>query len=214
MLTGKYGVVDAAHAEQYGYGQSRAELAAQAGKLPGRLDVYRDGDLSADVITAIEGAEGQPGCLARAVDATLATVPDSLLAQQVRAILTDTTLPELIAAAAAAAERHDDVQQALVRWRGCMAAVGYPAQHPTTVIADVGVPTGSVQQGADVPTDTEREVAVTDVACKEQTGLLATWNQTVYAEQSALLARYGEQLAGYDAVKRVYVDAADAVLGG
>lgn len=214
ILTGKLGVTDAEHAQQYGYGQSRAELAAQAGKLPGRLDSYRDADLSAEVLAAIEGGEGQPGCLVRAVDAVLATVPQSLPAHQVRAILADSTLPELIAAADAAAMQQDQVQQALVRWRGCMAAADYPAKHPTTVIGDVGIPTGSVQQGADVPTDTERQVAMTDVACKHQTGLLTVWNTAVYAEQSGLLAQYGEQLAGYEAVKRVYVNAADAVLGG
>jgi hypothetical protein len=104
------------------------------------------------------------------------------------------------------------------RWSACMAAKGYDYANPSqSMLGEPGnsqVPTQWHVASPAGPSQREIQVAVTDVRCKESTGLLRQWIRVTAESQALLVQKYLPQLrAGYAAFKKVLVRVQEMAAG-
>ncbi len=150
--TRRYGVVDPAHAERFGYHLARPATPPQTPEWAAELRQAARRHLY--------GKQGRPGCLDRAPDALARKAPKAdwqwLALQDAR------TLER--------AAQRPAVRQAVVRWTACMRAAGHSYPSPEAAIAD---PRWTLEE-AEITAE-ETRVAVADTSCKWSSGLVSAW---------------------------------------
>jgi hypothetical protein len=106
-----------------------------------------------------------------------------------------------------AVDTSDDVAAANKAWKSCMAPAGVidlpddPHEMPTPSVGAANQGEGIVRPGVSTANARERDVAVKDVRCREQVGLL-TVEQHVRAE--AELTAIGRDIQGFESARRAY----------
>jgi hypothetical protein len=93
-------------------------------------------------------------------------------------------------------------------WSGCMRQRGYDYPDPTQV------PGKKPQFTGPEPTPTEIAVAVADVSCKQQTGLVAVWSAVDAADQNTAIKQHAAELVKVEQNLREQLRNVAAVLDG
>lgn len=162
----RYGVIEMSIGQEYGYHVPAGLLTPAAVE---QLYDARENSLSQHQKDA---AYGEDGCVAKAsrqLQGESNTSTDRL-AQLDRRSLTDS-------------QREAGVDAAMKSWRQCMSGLGQDYQDPLAAIADS-------RWWADKsagPSTEEKEVAVADVRCKEQSGLIEVWRAAEVRIQQELI---------------------------
>ncbi|GLZ76830.1 hypothetical protein Afil01_16370 [Actinorhabdospora filicis] len=166
------GLLDAAHAAEYGY------------RPPPRL---RERLSTTDRAVRVAYAGPMPG------ETAPAGVPDGGCAGEARRALAgpDTSIVSRLAGEAEDGAHADERgRAALDAWSACMSGRGHRYAEPAEA---------QWQYWPEAVTDVERSLATADVACKDAVGLPATWRGLVGAYQERLAAGHAAEL---DAVRR------------
>jgi hypothetical protein len=179
---GRYGIVDATEVATRGYHAAEEPAEQRTADPQQPLDavmVY-----TGKGATTVGGqAVPEGGCVGEARRKLEEGVPQGLAGADFAAL--DRSLYE-------EAQVDGRVQQAMSGWRDCMAAAGYQ-------YADVWAANDDVRWSAPAPTPEEIAVATTDVACREKTGLTATWLAVETAYQQRTIT---ERAAEFDALRQ------------
>jgi hypothetical protein len=197
----RYGIADADVARARGYRAENIPVSAAEFEFvvptagPAAVAVYY-------------GRPLEPG-QARPTVTTTTAVPDGGCAGETARILWSGTQPpadDLVAdlerQALTAATTDPRVQQLIPRWRRCMDRAGYRYQDPYDAVRRwQGRPIANEndEYGTQRPTREEVVAALTDVHCKNTTGLLATWIATNVDHQQREVAANQQALDAHRA---------------
>ncbi|MDT0344546.1 hypothetical protein [Streptomyces litchfieldiae] len=178
----RYGITVLEDAQRYGYELPEpAEVAtASAEATDAEIAVLTGRTEAGETVSEIDGIDvPEGGC----VGVSAETV----------GMLDETLANELAGQSMEASRSHPDVVAAIGTWSACMAEAGYEVAHPY----DAGTLTTAPAQ----------EIAVTDIGCKEQVGLVETWFAVESAVQEDLIGEHRaaleEEQARNDAVLAV-----------
>ncbi|GAB3464575.1 hypothetical protein GCM10027570_52480 [Streptomonospora sediminis] len=104
-------------------------------------------------------------------------------------------------------ETHPDVIEAKNAWQECMSARGHSYATPRKAIEDE-----SWNLDSPSPTAAERAVAVADVECKYEVGMVETWVQAEHEIQREMIAEHTSELEALQHANEVRHGNAEAVL--
>ena len=189
----RYGVIESEVAEQYGYGAP-----------PGSADEALVEETRQDRLTllatehrAAHGSEGETGCLEEAAGDITAGVPD----------MDYGLLNSYIHASFEASRSAPPVVDAFSAWSTCMADRDFDYPAPTQASADA-----RWTHGEGDPSTEEIEVAMADVACKENASVIEAWRDAEAAAQEDLIEEHPEDFALFVQVRDVRLETARTVL--
>ncbi|MEG3630743.1 hypothetical protein [Streptomyces poriticola] len=169
----RYGVIELAVAQRYGYHAPPDERSEKVGRMRDRT--MEDPD-AAEAFLGPEGNGGK-GCSAKAgqrLGRGAGPADYGLLAGL------DWRSLDL-------SEKHPEVRATWRDWQTCMRSQGYRYTSPRSALAD------RKWSGDDsAVSDTERAVAVADVVCKSEVGLVETWTRVERRIQHELIAQHPE----------------------
>ncbi|MCE7081847.1 hypothetical protein [Streptomyces sp. ST2-7A] len=220
-----YGVDDPVHAAEHGYlhpidldPHTYAPVHAEELTPEQELALYGDPAVDPlDLPDTLEEARERPGPEVGGVPvpATGCHGEATLLINRPDDRWIDPTfLMELADEAGHEADADERVRDLLADWSACMADRGRPADSPLTVTEELGL-------AGDVSGEEAIAVALLDVACKEETDLVARWvavdaehQEHVIAEHTDLLAEYAEQhVERMERARAILADGPSAVDG-
>ncbi|MDT0344555.1 hypothetical protein RM590_18335 [Streptomyces sp. DSM 44938] len=169
----RYGITVLADAEQYGYELPPLDTAAATSRSAEATDTEiavltgrTDDGQEVAEVDGIEVPEG--GCYGESAR-TVGELDEELA-------------NELAGQAMEASETHPDVVAAIADWSACMAGHGFTVAHP--------------YEASEITTAPATEVAVTDIGCKEEVGLVDTWFAVESAIQEDLINEHRAALDG------------------
>ncbi|TKR23201.1 hypothetical protein FA014_12520 [Cellulomonas hominis] len=183
------GVVDSDRAAAFGY-QTTDIVEDAASSVETTTEAESDQDVAARDAALL----GEGGCAQQARDSLN---PSNAAEPESRSLNAD-----LYAAAADSARRDPQVATGLRDWRSCMARAGYDLEEPPRPVY------------TSEPTPDEKRQALTDVSCKAEVGLVASYIGALYrAERRAVEQNY-ERLDNYHRGNLARVEVAREVLAG
>ena len=189
----RYGVIEMEVARQYGYGAP-----------PGAADEVLVEETRQERLTllatehrAAHGSEGETGCLEEAAGDITAGVPD----------MDYDLLNSYIHASFEASRSAPPVVDAFSAWSACMAERGLDYPTPPEAWAEE-----RWAEGEDDPSTEEKEVAMADVACKEDASVVEVWREAEAAEQEDLIEEHPEDFALFAQVRDVQLETARTAL--
>lgn len=185
-LNERFGLIDAASAELYGYQGTPpppAKGKTTMGLVPAAIKPAVMEVLTGQGPATVNGKQvPQGGCQGEAHD-KLGEGTD------LRADVPGTLKREAMDRAG----NDSRVRQGFAKWSDCMSKAGYRFGVPDDAIAHWGG-VHALQQSSRVSAE-ERSSAVADVACKNSTGLLRTWFAVTLAYENELIEANAERLA-------------------
>lgn len=196
----RYGVADADQAAQYGY---HLPNYAAAPVTPSPVS-------SAEQLVLIGHAGNGTSSSAPASYHGLAVPANGCIGSSTAKLGAplDTSLPDrLDSESLSQSQAEPVVQQALHAWSACMKSKGY------TVDTPFNAPSLTASSNGPSPTSQEIAVAVADVACKQQTGLVKTWFTAETAVQNQQIEHHQLALTQLRQQIDAAVKAAAAVTG-
>jgi len=180
----RYGVTDTTTARTYGY---QPPIAAEA----------------ADDTAAEEAAEGRDDAWFKALDTCVSEANDRV------GILYETDIAgDLAAESLEATASNLEVLAALDKWRACMSRANFAAGTSPQQAGET-----FTQSTATEPTEAEKDMAATDVACKQSSNLVNKWYQAETAFQNTQISKHGAELAAEKGRNTAMVATARAILG-
>ncbi|TCO62841.1 hypothetical protein [Actinocrispum wychmicini] len=211
LVKGDYGITDKAQAAVNGYRDPHVVSVDSSGKVhtPPGVTAETGPAESPDYMIALEGSATGPlsdgqGRIKRAGcrNEALFTIHDY---DNTRA-RADLDLPGRLADEAnQRAARHPEVTAAVNAWSSCMKGKGYRYSTPQEPMNT---------KWPDKPSAEEIATALADISCKEQTGLVTTWVNTIVAYQRELIDRSAATLAELKKITDEQVKRAEDVLAG
>lgn len=195
----RYGVIHPDVAQRYGYHPPPVEGSAHTREQ--RSGILQDPGAE----TAYFGPEDSPeeGCAARAERRLDRGAGGNGAADEAGAEL----LTELGWSSLDTSETHPDVVEAKNAWQECMSSRGHSYTTPRKAIEDE-----SWNLDSPSPSAAERAVAVADVECKYEVGMVETWVQAERGIQREMVAEHTRELEALRHANEVRHDNAEAVL--
>ncbi|MEU6357260.1 hypothetical protein ABZ896_49515 [Streptomyces sp. NPDC047072] len=106
-----------------------------------------------------------------------------------------------------ASKKQRDVVAALRAWKKCMAARGHPYDTPAEAVSDKAWDLDAAAVGRQ-----EKAVAVADVTCKYEVGLVTTWWEAESAVQRGMISANAAALTAQKSMFETYMENVRAVL--